>query len=430
MSFEPIRPALWLACRSCGNEVPEDSLGIRCPSCRGLLDAVHRRPDLPGPLLRNLFQTRCDIQSGEEPSGVWRYRELILPTCPEEAILSFPEGNTPLARREALTDWVGVERLGCKVEGMNPTGSFKDRGMTVAVTQARRVGATALACASTGNTSASMAAYAALAGFPALVLIPAGQVAMGKLAQTLAYGARVLSVRSDFDTCLTLLDEAVDQLGVYMVNSLNPYRIEGQKSVVFELLQQLGWHPPDWIVLPAGNLGNLTAVAKGLLEALGAGMIDRLPRIAAVQAEGAAPFAAGFHEGFTRRHHVKADTIATAIRIGNPASWDRAVDAIHATEGLVLTVSDEQILEAKAQVDRTGIGCEPASAAAIAGARALATAGVIEPGHEVVALLTGHLLKDPGIILDRYDANDLPAGWYPIREVDPTLDAVGAAWEP
>jgi threonine synthase len=272
--------------------------------------------------------------------------------------------------------------------------------MTVAVTQARRIGATAVACASTGNTAASLAAYAAQAGIPALVLIPAGQVAAGKLAQAIAYGARVLEVGGDFDDCLRVAEELGTHHGVYLVNSINPFRIEGQKTIILELLQQLDWDPPEWIVVPAGNLGNTAAFGKALEEALEWGLIDRLPRVVAVQAAGAAPFARSFATGFETREPVVADTVATAIRIGDPASWDRAVRTIRATNGLVRAVSDESILAAKLRIDRAGVGCEPASAATLAAIRELSEEGVIGGNDRVVAILTGHILKDPGAIME------------------------------
>lgn len=297
--------------------------------------------------------------------------------------------------------------------------------MTVGVTQAKRIRARAVACASTGNTSAALAAYAAQAGLPALVLVPADGVALGKLAQSLAYGARTLLVRGDFDACLRLVEEASARLGVYLLNSVNPFRLEGQKTIVLELLQQLGWEPPDWIVLPAGNLGNTAAFGKALVEARAWGLISRLPRLAAVQASGAAPFARGFAEGFVTRHRVKADTVATAIRIGDPASWDRAVRAIRDTAGVVLTATDAEILEAKAVVDASGIGCEPASAASVAGVRALLRSRMITAGDRVVAVLTGHLLKDPGMLLTYHrDMDPPPPGANRAVEIDPDLREV------
>jgi threonine synthase len=344
-----------------------------------------------------MFDARWGVRRGALASGVWRYGEAVLPTAGEH-ILSYPEGNTPLLASAAVARWVGAPELLLKHEGQNPTGSFKDRGMTVGVTQARRVRARAVACASTGNTAAALAAYAGLAGLPALVLVPKGQVALGKLAQALAYGARTLLVRGNFDDCLELADQASERLGVYLLNSVNPFRLEGQKTIVLELLQQLGWEPPDWIVVPAGNLGNTAAFGKALEEAQAWRLIDRAPRLAAVQAQGAAPFAQSFQEGFTQRRRVQPHTVATAINIGNPVSYERAVRAIRDTNGVVTTVSDEEILEAKAVVDGAGIGCEPASAAAPAGTRRLIREGVIRANDRVVAVLTGHVLKDPEIV--------------------------------
>jgi threonine synthase len=336
--------------------------------------------------------------------------------------VSHPEGNTPLLYRKAIADWAGVADLFLKHEGHNPTGSFKDRGMTVGITQAVRIGARAVVCASTGNTSASLASYAAHAGIPAFVLVPAGKVARGKLAQTVGYGATVLAVRGDFDACLRLVDAASELLGLYLLNSVNPYRLEGQKTIVLEMLQQLGWEAPDWIVLPGGNLGNTSAFGKALEEAREWGLIDRIPRLAVVQAEGAAPFARGFAGEFIQRVRVEAETVATAIRIGDPASWDRAVRSIRYTNGIVLAVPDREILAAKAVIDRSGVGCEPASAAGVAGLRQLVAMGKIGPEDRVVAVLTGNMLKDPEILLDT-------AGKDAIREIDGSAESLAAAVE-
>src|SRR5213078_3353091 len=236
-----------------------------------------------------------------------------------------PEGNTRLYRRDELSRWAGVADLALKHEGENPTGSFKDRGMTVAVTQAVRLGVKAIACASTGNTSASLAAYAAQAGLKAIVFVPSGKISAGKLAQTLAYGATVLQVRGDFDTAMRLVREACDRLKIYLVNSINPFRIEGQKTIVWELLQDLEWSAPDWIVVPAGNLGNTSAFGKALREAHANGWIATMPRLASIQASGANPFFRSYGEAFARRHKVGAETVASAIRIGDPVSFDKAV---------------------------------------------------------------------------------------------------------
>ncbi|HEX5634199.1 MAG TPA: threonine synthase, partial [Gemmatimonadales bacterium] len=267
--------------------------------------------------------------------------------------------------------------------------------------------------------------YAAQAGLRALVFVPADGIALGKLAQALAYGARTLLVRGDFDACLRLVEAASTELGVYLLNSINPFRLEGQKTIVLELLQQLGWVAPDWIVVPAGNLGNTAAFGKALAEARALGLIDRVPRIAAVQAAGAAPFAAGFAEGFARRLSVTPQTVATAIRIGDPASWDRAVRAIAETDGLVLSVTDDEILDAKAVVDAAGVGCEPASAASVAGARRLVADGTIRSDDRVVAVLTGHVLKDPGILVEYHrDREPPPPRANRPVEIEPDLRAV------
>ena len=343
-------------------------------------------------------------------------------------MVSHPEGNTPLLHRVALDRWAGVQNLLLKHEGHNPTGSFKDRGMTVGVTQAKRIGAAAVACASTGNTSASLAAYAAQAGLPALVLVPQEGVAAGKLAQSLAYGAKTLLVRGDFDDCLRLIEQASEQLNVYLLNSINPFRIEGQKTIILEMLQQLAWEPPDWIVLPAGNLGNTAAFGKALREAHDWKLISRMPRLAAVQAQGAAPFVRSFEEGFARKHQVKAETVATAIRIGNPASYDRAVQAISQTKGVVLSVTDADLLEAKAAIDASGIGCEPASAVTLAGLRQLVGMGEVKSSDRVVAVLTGHILKDPGLLLRYHQEMDPPPrGANRPLVIDPDLREVERA---
>ncbi len=423
MSPETDRPPSWQVCLACANELTERDPRSRCPTCGGLLEVTHRDPELTGDALLLRFTERRGAGPGATTSGVWRFREIVLPSA--EEVVSHPEGNTPLLHREALEEWTGIGGILLKHEGHNPTGSFKDRGMTVGVTQAKRIGARAVACASTGNTSASLAAYAAQAGMPALVLVPAGNVASGKLAQSLAYGARTLLVRGGFDDCLRLVQEASERLGVYLLNSINPFRIEGQKTIVLELLQQLAWDPPDWIVLPAGNLGNTAAFGKALREARAWGLISRVPRIAAVQAAGAAPFARSFEEGFARRHRVDPDTVATAIRIGDPASHDRAVRTIRETDGVVLSVTDAQILEAKAAVDGCGVGCEPASAASVAGARELARRGTISRGARVVAVLTGHVLKDPGMLLDYHvDREPPPPGANRPVEIEADLRAV------
>jgi len=396
-------------CEDCQSTISELDPASVCPTCGGLLELIHPSlASLDAGELRRRFSERRLAMSGPGASGVWRYRELVLPSATDETIVSHPEGNTPLLGRSRISEWAGVDRLLVKHEGHNPTGSFKDRGMTVAMTQARRTNARAVACASTGNTSASLAAYAAQAHLPALVFVPAGQVALGKLTQTLAYGARTLLVRGNFDTCLTLAREASTALNIQLLNSINPFRLEGQKSIVFELLDQLGWDAPDWIALPAGNLGNTSAFGRALRDAKAVGLINRVPRIAAIQAAGAAPFAASFTNQFAERRRVDPETIATAIRIGDPASWDRAVRTIRETNGVVASVTDAEILDAKAVIDAAGVGCEPASAASVAGVAKLRREGVIGKAERVVAVLTGNLLKDPGALVKYHQETEPP----------------------
>ena len=413
----------WQRCAACSHELDELARETRCPECGGLLEIVHARPAMSGETLKQAFASMPSAARGVAASGVWRFKEIVLPTA--AAPVSWPEGNTALLEREAVQRWAACPGLLLKHEGMNPTGSFKDRGMTVGITQAKRIGAVAVACASTGNTSASLAAYAAQAGLAALVMVPSGGISLGKLAQSLAYGARTLLVRGDFDDCLRLVEEAHRELGVYLLNSINPFRLEGQKTIVLELLLQLAWQSPDWIAVPAGNLGNTAAFGKALREAKELGLISKIPRLASVQAAGAAPFATAYAEDFAVRHRVRAETVATAIRIGDPASWDRAVRAIRETNGVVLAVSDAEILEAKAVIDASGAGCEPASAASVAGVRQLVAAGTIRPGERVVAVLTGHVLKDPGMLLSYHqEMEPAPARANRPVEIEPSLREV------
>ncbi len=374
----------WLQCVTCASRF--DPLKIRyvC-DCGGLL-GVERESIAASP---EVFESRRSSRRGIDQSGVWRFREGVM-TIDDDRIVTHPEGATRLYEREGIY---------FKHEGENPTGSFKDRGMTVAMTQAVRVGATAVACASTGNTSASLAAYAAQAGLRAIVFVPSGKISTGKLAQTLAYGALCLKVRGDFDDAMRLVRECSDQLGIYLVNSINPFRIEGQKTIVWELLQDLEWQAPDWIFVPAGNLGNTSAFGKALREAHAAGWISSVPRIASIQASGANPFFRSFRDDFSTRHRVAAETMATAIRIGDPVSYDKAVDAIRFTRGVVAEVSDAEIIVAKGRIDAIGIGCEPASATTLAGLEKLRAAGIVQPHERVVCVLTGNILKDPDAIL-------------------------------
>ncbi len=419
---------IFLQCLDCKKEYPADEVRYRC-DCGGLLDVRHNLDALRPMVSRQLFdgrgRTAPKVQfNPHTDSGVWRYQELILPVPPAE-IVSRGEGNTALYRHQKLSEYTGVTDFYAKHEGENPTGSFKDRGMTVGTTQAKRIGARAVACASTGNTSASLASYAAKAGLPALVFIPKGKIAAGKLSQALAYGAKTLQIDGDFDDAMTLVEKVANDLGVYLLNSLNPFRLEGQKAIVFEILQGFNWQVPDWIVLPAGNLGNTSAFGKALFEAKTLGLIDKMPRIAAIQAAGASPFYRSFKNNFAERITMKAETVATAIRIGNPVSYERAQRTLAWTDGLVESVTDAEIMDAKAVVDSAGIGCEPASAASVAGTRKLAAQGIIKADEKVVSILTGNLLKDPGATVAYHTGEwaDARLANAPVR-IDANLNAV------
>jgi threonine synthase len=388
----------------CGAQYSIDQVLYACTSCGGLLDVEHDLDELARVISRETFDRRLGTLDTPFNSGVWRYKELVAPDMPPDQIISRPEGNTPLYPAPKLAEWTGVDRLYLKHEGENPTGSFKDRGMTGGLTQAGALGMSRVACASTGNTSASLAAYAAFAGIEGIVFFQNQQIALGKLAQAIAYGAVCVQINADFDRNLKLVREISQSLGIYVLNSVNPFRLEGQKTIVFELIQQLRWNVPDWIVLPGGNLGNTSAFGKGLNEMYRLGLIDRLPRLAVIQAEGASPFyhsykpdlsANGYQRGYDELTPMKAQTIATAIKIGNPVNYPKAVRALRLTHGVVEVVSDQEIMDAKALIDRSGIGCEPASACSLAGARKLVAAGIIQPGEIVVGVLTGHVLKDP-----------------------------------
>ncbi|MBM3292731.1 threonine synthase [Candidatus Bathyarchaeota archaeon] len=375
-------------CIRCGKKY-EPSTSFVC-ECGGLKEIKHEYKKIT----RKIFDLR--IRSLEFPyvSGVWRFKELIYPDISSLSIISKPEGNTNIYVHKKICDYVGLEKISMKNEGENPTGSFKDRGMTVAISEAVNIGAKSIACASTGNTSASMAAYAAQADLKAFVFVPEGEIAYGKLSQALAYGAKVIQINGNFDDAMSLVQEISNKYGLYLVNSINPWRVEGQKSIIYELLQQRKWLVPDWIIVPAGNLGNTSAFGKAIMELKALGFISKTPHIAAIQAAGASPFYEFFKTGvFKVEEHPK--TIASAIKIGSPVSWEKAIYSIKETSGVVTKVTDEHIMDAKAEIDRSGIGCEPASAASIAGAQILKQNGIIDNNSDVVCILTGNILKDP-----------------------------------
>lgn len=425
-------PTWSLRCVQTQRDYPPTDLRYRSDS-GSVLDVVHNL----APLLRTTtpltaaFDQRLASKHPHDRSGVWRFRELVLPV-PPHLIVARGEGNTGLYDSQSVARYAGLRSFPLKHEGENPTGSFKDRGMCVGVTAARLHHMTRVACASTGNTSASMASYAALAGLRAYVFIPSGKITFSKLAQALAYGARTIQIDGSFDDAMRLVQDLAAHHGIYLLNSVNPYRLEGQKAIALELLQDLDWQPPDWLVLPGGNLGNNAAIFKALSELHCLGIIQRFPRLAIIQAAGANPMFRLYRSLTTSPldrddptltppgprtwrtdldpdsialHPVAhPDTIATAIRIGDPVSWRKTLRALRTTNGVVEHVTDQQILDAKAVIDAAGIGAEPASCATLAGARALVASGVIKPDERVVGILTGHVLKDPDTIAAYHQA--------------------------
>ncbi|MCU0465482.1 MAG: threonine synthase [Anaerolineae bacterium] len=410
---------------ACGQQYPINSVMYVCEACGGLLDVEHDLDTLRQTHTRQTFDQRLGSLDHPHKSGVWRFKELVNPDVPDDLIVSFPEGNTNLYHVPRLAAWAGVGSMHLKHEGENPTGSFKDRGMTGGVTQARVLGMSRVACASTGNTSASLAAYAAFSGLEGIVFFQNKQVAMGKLAQSVAYNATAIRIDADFDKNLELVRQVSQDLGIYVLNSINPFRLEGQKTIVFEILQQLRWDVPDWIVVPGGNLGNSSAFGKALSELYKLGWIERIPRVAVIQAEGASPFYEAYLRGFDHLRPQKAETIATAIKIGNPVNYPKAVRTIRATNGVVERVTDQEIMDAKAMIDAHGIGCEPASACSLAGVKKLVGRGIIGSSERVVGVLTGHVLKDPEAVIG-YHADTLPnlTGTYANRlyEAGPSVE--------
>ena len=401
-----------LRCISCGASPDSAAEDFRCTACGDLLEFF-----FPGwasescdpAALKSLWLNRRSSGDALDESGVWRFREL-LPHIPAEHAITLGEGNTPLYSLPRCARVAGVENLSAKHQGMNPTASFKDTGMTFAASSAHQGKFRWVACASTGNTSASMAAYAARGNMNSLVLIPDGKISWGKLSQSLDYGALTCQLRTDFDGCVRILNELVQQKPVYLLNSVNPYRIEGQKTAGIELMEQLGWDPPDHIIVPGGNLGNSSALGKALLEMLELKLISRLPKLSIIQAEGANPFYRCVREfGGKKLEPMIADTMATAIRIGNPASWKKALRVLRATGGEVEQVSEVEIAAAKAEIGADGIGCEPASAVTLAGLKKLRRSGFVKSGESVVLILTGHMLKDPDFTI-KFHRGDLFSG--------------------
>ena len=395
-----------LRCIGCGQRISGGNApaNFRCGVCSSLFEVVYPWTSGEGgdgqsvpnaSALRWLWQERRTSSQAIDQSGVWRFRDLLpILKAPEDAV-TLREGNTPLYDLPRAAKSLGIHWVLAKHQGMNPTGSFKDTGMTAALSVAVERGFQWVACASTGNTSAAMAAYAARAGMRSIVFIPEGKIAWGKLSQSMDYGALTVQLRTDFDGCVKLVNSLVETHPIYLLNSVNPYRLEGQKTPAFELLEQMDWQVPEHLIVPGGNLANSSALAKGFAEAKQLGLIGRVPRISIVQAEGANPLWRAMEEnGGESLEAVTADTRASAIRIGNPASWQKAVAALKSTGGWCEQVSEAEIALAKAEIGAEGVGCEPASAVTLAGLKKLVAKGRVGVEERAVLLLTGHTLKD------------------------------------
>ena len=427
-------------CIGCDATAPTAAQDFRCAHCGNLLEITSpawTSSAVKADILKSTWRARRSSNEALDLSGVWRYRELLPNPALAQHVVTLREGNTPLYELPRCARLTGVPRLFAKHQGLNPTGSFKDTGMTVAATFARQAGCNWVACASTGNTSASMAAYAARAGMRSLVLVPEGKISWSKLSQALDYGALTCQLRTDFDGCLQLLQQLVKRAPVYQLNSINPFRLEGQKTQAIELLEQLDWQPPDHIIVPGGNLGNSSAIGKALLEMREIGLISSLPKLSVIQAEGANALVRTVRETDGKRLiKVQPETRATAIRIGNPASWEKAVKVIRATGGTCEEVSEFEIAQAKAEIGAEGIGCEPASAVTLAGLKKFVRQGFVQREERVVLILTGNLLKDPDFTME-FHKGELPSEElntlqtaslaklrHPPIVLDATLDAV------
>lgn len=414
-----------LRCTNCGVRIAAEAVhsDFRCPECKGLYEVIYpwsvgagsastsanassdvRLPNPGG--MRHLWQERKTSTMAVDQSGVWRFREMLPFMRDVEKVVTLREGNTPLYEMPRCAEIAGVDWLFAKHQGMNPTGSFKDTGMTAALSVAVERGFQWVACASTGNTSAAMAAYAARAGLRCIVFIPEGKIAWGKLSQSMDYGALTIQLKTDFDGCLKLLTKLVQQFPIYLLNSVNPYRLEGQKTPAIEILEQLEWQVPEHIVVPGGNLGNSSALGKGFLEMKHLGLISRVPKIHVIQAQGANPLYRWYNDDNATMQSVSAKTRATAIQIGNPASWLKASRVIEETGGWCEQVSEQEIALAKAQIGAEGVGCEPASAVTLAGLKKLVTQGRVTREERVVLVLTGHTLKDSQFTID-FHKNEL-----------------------
>ena len=393
------RPYSGLRCIGCGRVYSLEDIRYECDACSDILEVTHDldrlKNDRDGAGWRRLFDSRLGARTGVHRSGVWRYHELVLPDLPLAQIVSKPEGNTNLYRSKRLEEVSRTAEVRLKHEGENPTLSFKDRGMSAGVSWALHLGVRQVACASTGDTSAAMAAYAAQVDeMRGVVVLPKGKISVEQLSQPIASGCLTVSLPADFDDCIRLLREVCRKRPIYLLNSVNPVRIEGQKTIAYETVQDLDWQPPDWVVVPVGNAGNISAIGKGFADLKTLGVIDRVPGLLGAQPDAAAPLARAHREGYKERIRVKAaDTVASAIRIGDPVSYDKAVGAVRRSGGAFISASEQEIMDAKAMVDATGVYICPNSATAVAGFLKAREQGTIAAGDRVVIVATAHGCK-------------------------------------
>lgn len=383
-----------LRCIICKKEFDLFDLRLKC-DCGGPIE-VFIKEDGDFSYLKDIWEKRLSSKKKIDQSGVWRFRELVF-DLEEKDIITYPEGKTNLYE---INDLYGLRKIYLKHEGENPTGSFKDRGMTVGVSIGKKMGYNTFICASTGNTSSSLSAYSSISKSKCIVFIPKGKVSLGKLSQAISFGAKVFEIEGDFDDAMNVVKEVSTKYKIYLLNSLNPFRLEGQKTIIIDSFFFLNWEIPDWIIVPGGNLGNSSSFGKALFELYKFKIIDKIPKIALIQALNASPFYNYFKSGFKEYKPQKAETVATAIRIGNPVNIEKAKFAIEFTKGTVEVVSDEEILKAKIELDSLGFGCEPSSAATLAGLKKLLEKGIIKKDERPLLILTGNMLKDPNIIFE------------------------------
>lgn len=436
--------------QSCAATYPVSEVHVACRSCGSLLDIRYDWSRLPVPKSLNYFEHRWSTkgtgtQGRADFSGVWRFREMMPFFRTDDDIVTIGEGRTMLQQADLLARNLGMKpgTTLLQYEGLNPSGSFKDNGMTAAFTHAKMVGAKKVACASTGNTSASLAMFASLSEMQGVVFIGSGKIAFGKLSQALDYGALTLQIQGDFDDCLRRVRQiAVDvpKLGIYLMNSVNPFRLEGQKSIMYRILEARGWEPPDWVIVPGGNMGNCSAFGKAFAEMKELGLIKKVPRLAVINAAGANTLHRLYNEQGVRWNGGKYDTqkvashytwmneqnwqahtVASAIEIGRPVNLPKALRALEVMDGVVREVSDEEILEARSLVGRYGFGCEPASGASVAGLQKLLAEQVISPSDTVVCILTGHELKDPNVTVKYHTGIDMKS----VQDMAPRVEPHG-----